>query len=486
MMRKNRINRLTTHGVVLSILSGALLGVATTAMVSWLAWVCLVPFLFAVRDAKKPVAQVCWAGLGYGLVMSFWVAGAALRYTGDRWGVALLCHGVAVGIMAAKMGVLLMLFVPVRRRPVGVQLLFWPVAATLAEMGMYHLLEGFPWFQYPVGFSQATNLYVSQLAAVGGIFLLSCAVLVLNVVCAQGIKRRSFGWAFSFVLLLAMLHGGGALAVRRVEGLRTDGFRVALVNDNSSFGLRWTRERVDEYAQRLLGLAASIEERGQCLTIWNEGVVPWSYRPDDDLIRAILGATKTSDDTQHLIGMTTADKGHTYNSAYLFTGKGQVKGRYDKQNLLKGIEMPVSGIELPFFEASPFEEPAECHRGILAAGRARIGVLICNESSTNRVAASFARTPYDFLVVLANNNWFTGTPLIRHHFYFNRLLAIRNRKDLVVNNNLGMSGHISASGVIVCKRKADTPYVVYCDVKRIGARADGFSRPQATEEEESL
>lgn len=472
MGRNSKGNRFSTCGVGFSALSGALLGVATTALVSWLAWVCLVPFLLAVRSAKKPVAQVCWAGLAYGLVMSFWVAGAALRYTGDRWCVALLCHGVAVGIMAAKAVILLMLFVPVRRKPVGVQLLFWPPAATLAEMGMYHLLEGFPWFQYPVGFSQATNLYVSQLAAVGGIFLLSFAVLVLNLVCTHGIKRRSPAWAAFVVLFLALLHGGGALAVRHVEGLRTGGFPVALANDNSSFTLRWTRERVDEYAQRLLGLAASIKGKGQCLTIWNEGVVPWSYRPDDDLTLAILKATNTSADTLHLIGMTTAVKGHTFNSAYLFTGKGQVMGRYDKQNLLKGIEMPASGMKLPFFEASPFEEPAEANRGILAAGRARIGVLICNESSTNRVAASFARSPYDFLVVLANNNWFTGTPLIRHHFYFNRLLAIRNRKDLVVNNNLGVSGHISASGIIVQRRESKEPFVTYCTVKKIVNHGD--------------
>ncbi|VVS93876.1 apolipoprotein N-acyltransferase [Desulfoluna spongiiphila] len=469
-----------------ALLSGALLGIATTFMFSWLAWVSLVPYLLVAENTKRPVAQAGWAGLAYGLVMESWVAGAVARYTDNQWGVALFCHGVAVAIMAVNVAVLLLPFAWVRKRSVAVQLLVWPLAATLAEMGMYHLLEGFPWFQYTVGFSQAANLYVSQLAALGDLFLLTFTVLVLNLVCAEGVKRRSGAWFVFLLLLLACLHGGGALEVYRVEGLRTGGFRVALANDNSTAGLRWTRERVDEYADRLLGLAASIQGKGQALTIWNEGVVPWAYRPGDDLTRAILAAARTSSDALHLIGMTSAVGGHTYNSAYLFTGEGKVAGRYDKQNLLKGIEISSIGLKLPFFEASPFEEPAGAHRGLLLAGGARIGVLICNESSTNRVAASFADAPYDCLVVLANNNWFTGTPLIRHHFYFNRIRAIQNRKDLVVNNNLGMSGHISASGVIVSGRKAGTPYVVYCDVKKIGARPDGFSCPQRTEEEKAL
>jgi apolipoprotein N-acyltransferase len=244
---------------------------------------------------------------------------------------------------------------------------------------------------------------------------------------------------------------------------------VAVVNDNSPPELRWTRERVDEYAGRILALAARVEDHGQAINIWNEGVLPWSYRPDDALLCAILESTPTPSRTFHLIGMGSDDDGHHFNSAYVLRRNGTVVDRYDKQNLLKGLEVPVLGSKLPFiFDASPYETPEPANRGIVRAGPLRMGIVICNEGMTSRVTASFAGTPYDLLVLIANDNWFEGASSMAHHFYLNRLRAIQCRKDLVINANLGISGHVSATGAIVHRRRGIAPFVEYYTIQTHG------------------
>lgn len=449
-----------------ALVSGALLGLATVHLVSWLAWFCLVPLFVCLRSRDRILLPALLAGLAYGLVMEFWVFGAVTSYTGSNWWVALACQGIAVAVMAVKLFLLVLLYGPLRRFPPRIRVVLWPLAATVAEYGLYLLCEGFPWFQYTVGFSQAGNLFFCQLAELGDVHLMTFVVLLVNLLVAAALERRSWKLLVLPAVLLLTVHGYGALRVHQVETKADGTRRVAVINDNSSPDLRWTRGRVDEYADRILTVAAEVEDRGQIINIWTEGVMPWAYRRNDDLTRAILETTPS--ETLHLIGMCSNDDGHFFNSAYVLKKDGAVVGRYDKQNLLKGLEFPAFALKLPFFEASPFEPARSDHRGVVNAGTARLGVVICNEGITSRVTETFAGTPCDFLVLIANDNWFPGTRLITHHFYSNRLRAIQCRRDLVINTNRGLSGLVSATGAILHMRESSEPFVEYYDLHTYG------------------
>lgn len=454
----------------LALVSGLLLGIASSGMISWLGWICLVPLLRALEPREKFLIPILLASMAYALVIESWSFAPALSYTGNL-GLALLSYGVCAIAMALKTSLVLLTYIPVRRFSPAVKIVLWPLAATIVETLLYTLLEGYPGIQYTVGFTQAGNLVLCQLVELGDVYLLSFVVFMLNLLFYTCLRQHSLKLLLVPLCLLVALYGYGAVRIHQIQQQHGRTFKIAIVNDNSPAGLRWSRERVNEYANRILGLAATIKDRGQVVNIWNEGVLPWSYQPDDDLLCAILHSTPTSSDTLHLIGMCSNDAGHYYNSAYVLRSDGTVMGRYDKQNLLKGLEVPVLGSKLPFiYRASPYEAPTREHRRIVRAGPVRMGVVICNEGMTSKVAASFADTPYDVLVVVANDNWFVGTALIAHHFYLNRLRAIQYRKELVVNTNLGISGYVSATGAIVHQRRDSAPFVEYYEIHTHGEK----------------
>ena len=442
--------------------SGLLMGLATTCMISWLAWVGLVPLLVSLKEEKPSLMPALFAGAGYGLAMNLWVFGAAFRYTGGAMMPSVACQVLA--IFASALAPSLMVLMIGWMHPLwgSHRLFLWPLAATLTGFLVYTLFEGFPWFQYTFGFSQVRNRPMLQLAELGGVHALVFVVLLINQMVTRAIQRKRGALFLSACLLLVMLHGYGWFQIHTLEGSAGKPVTVALVNDNSIGEMRWNREKLDTYAHRLMALSEAIQEKGQALNVWTEATIPWSYKKEDPLTQALLSMSKSS--APHLLGMASFDANkNPFNSVYALKRSGQSMGRRDKQNLLKGVEMPVTGYALPFFEASPFKAAAPEHRGLLTVNGLNLGILVCNEAVTNRVARAFPMEKLDLLVVLANTNWFDGTPLARHFFYFNRIRAVENRKNVVVNSNLGVSGHITPSGRIAKRVYSHMPQVTYVE-----------------------
>ena len=93
-----------------------------------------------------------------------------------------------------------------------------------------------------------------------------------------------------------------------------------------------------------------------------------------------------------------------------------------------------------------------------------IGVSICNESLTDVVMNQQAQLGANFLVLMANDNWFADTQLTFHHFYVTRLRAIETRKDIAINANMEISGVVKATGEINQTLDATNPQVIVSEV----------------------
>jgi apolipoprotein N-acyltransferase len=127
-----------------------------------------------------------------------------------------------------------------------------------------------------------------------------------------------------------------------------------------------------------------------------------------------------------------------------------VNGRYDKQDLLALVEKPLFGgkVILPFLAASGLQMQTGNYGGAVKTPWGRAGVMLCNESTNASLAKKLVDNGASFLVNMGNDNWFSGSYIPRQHFYNCRLRAVENRKDIIVNNNMGMAGVIKASGEI--------------------------------------
>ncbi|MCW3787607.1 apolipoprotein N-acyltransferase [Plebeiibacterium sediminum] len=330
------------------------------------------------------------------------------------------------------------------------------------------IFESLPWLLYNPAYIESTNLYFSQIAEIGGIWLMSFFIICLNLLLSFAFLKKSRTYFLFYSGLLLFIHLYGFVRLNLLTKKGTNNIRVALVCDNSNPTLRWKEENVNKYVHLLLNLNQKALKQHPDIIIWNEGVIPWSYQPDDDFLEEIIKQT-TSNNCDYLISYFTLKNSFSYNSAYLFNSKGEVHGRYDKQILLGGLEKPIfdyQPLQFSFFSGSSNSNVIEGNSvlPIRSENCGLFGTMICNESLVDRIANKLAINKIGFFTLLANDNWFTNTYLIKQHLYCTRLRAIENRKPIIVNANCGYSGLINAKGELNVHMNTKEPHVIVNEI----------------------
>jgi apolipoprotein N-acyltransferase len=202
------------------------------------------------------------------------------------------------------------------------------------------------------------------------------------------------------------------------------------------------------------------------IILWSESAVPWTYRPNDDLVKELLRISASSKPT-HLLGINTDyENNKVYNSAYAIAPNGTVQGRYDKRYLLSFIESSFAGFSFPFFSSSGFMVQQGESNDPLVTAYGNAGVMICNESTLPQSASSMVQHGADFLVNLSNDGWFSDTYLTDLHFWNVKLRAVETRRDVAFNSNNGYTGLVNASGEVMLKEKIDEPFVKMVSINK--------------------
>ncbi len=331
------------------------------------------------------------------------------------------------------------------------------------------IFESMPWLLYSPAYIESTNLYFSQIAEIGGIWLISFIIICLNLILSFAFLKKSRTYFLYFAGLLIIIHLYGFVRLNLLIKQGGNSIRVALVCDNSNPTLRWKEENVNKYVHLLLNLNKKALKQHPDIIVWNEGVIPWSYQPDDDFLEEII-KQNTSNNCSHLISYFTEKNSFSYNSSYLFNSKGEVHGRYDKQILLGGLEKPIFNyqpLQFSFFTSASNGKVIEGNSvlPIRSENCGLFGTMICNESLVDRIANKLAINKIGFFTLLANDNWFTNTYLIKQHLYCTRLRAIENRKPIIVNANCGYSGLINAKGELNVNMNTKEPQVIVKELK---------------------
>jgi apolipoprotein N-acyltransferase len=149
----------------------------------WLAWVALVPWLLVLPRLGPMAAWLC----GMILAMVFYRLSLAWMfdlYPGPIAGGVVLglsvLMGFAFGVARALMG------------RIGPSALLWAVPACFVAQEVIRS-EGHPLYRFSQvawGYSQAHNLWIVQLASLGGVHFVTFCVVAVNAALAYGLARR--------------------------------------------------------------------------------------------------------------------------------------------------------------------------------------------------------------------------------------------------------------------------------------------------------
>lgn len=447
----------------IALLSGIVTALASINMWYVLACVSIVPlFIFISKVSRKAVFfNGLVFGIGVGLGLFFWMIKGIGHYTGDSFWYGVLVFAFSCLSLGLYFGVLM-----------RVTQLFWlsksdssikliinrlAIAAlwTLSEFALTTVLQSFPLHLFRLGFSFCANTYILQLAAFGGLSLLTFFTVFFNLFFAEYFIQKKHIYLIYNGVIIAGLFGFGAVTYWSFQPEFVDKpFKVAIVSDNTNPETKWNNDNGNTLASNYFKLCKEATALQPDFILWPESALPWTYSPDDDLLKELLKISSGSNLT-HVIGINTenpTDK-QIYNSVYYIDNKNKVAAIYNKQILLKGIEEPIGNLLVPFASKEGFvfakgvdQKPIPTHFG-------KAATLICNEAVVENSAAKQVRAGANFLFNASNDGWFKDTYVSEHHLYYARLMAVENRKDCSIANNCGYNAIINSKGDFVEQKK---------------------------------
>jgi len=462
----------------LAIFSGLLLVFAFPDWNLWsLGWVGTAPLIMAVVRERK-----FWRSLLLGSVTgtvfyagsSYWVTYSMHNYGGiSLW----LCYlilivfsatlGVFTGMFAALLGLAI-------KRFGAWSILAAPVVWAASEW-LRLQVTGMGW--NPLGYSQAFQPAVIQVARLGGVYLVS-AIMV----------AASTALVFALVYLerrrgIVVLTAAGLIAIVTVlygESLRpaideSGSVSVAVIQPNIPVDGAWDDPKFAE--QMFLRHVSLSEQAIQAnprdaapndksnsssdkttsidLVIWPESSMNFEYDRDSGLKQTL--AEFTLRNRVYLLMNTwgfaenASASEPPYNSAVLISPGGKKIAEYDKNALVP------FGEYIPGRSWIPFLGHVKALVGDITPGRsislgeaagAKLGMLICFETTRPDLARRMRSEGASALVQLSNEAWFGPTSAPRQMLTSAIFRAVENNVEVIRAANCGGSARIDRYGIV--------------------------------------
>lgn len=462
----------------LAIFSGLLLVFAFPDWNLWsLGWVGAAPLIMAVVRERK-----FWRSLLLGTITgAIFFAGSShwVTYSMHNYGdiPLALCYVVVV-IFSVALGVFTGLFAAVLAFSVKT-LGGWAMLAAPAVWAASEWLRleatGMGW--NPLGYSQAFQPAVIQVARVGGVYLVSAIMvaastaLVFSVVYLERRRGIVVLTAAGLIAIAAVLYGESLRPSADDSGSIT----AAVIQPNIPIDGAWDDSKfVDEMLLRHISLSeqavrantrdrsadgtvASTEKNTSIdLIIWPEAPMNFEYDRDPGLRRK-LADFAIRNQVYLLMNSwgfspraTTGDSDEPqYNSAIMISPAGEKIAEYDKNALMPFGEYVPGRRWLPFMDrikALAGDITPGASLSLPNAAGAKIGALICFESTRPDLARRMRSAGASAFIQLSNEAWFGPTSAPRQMLATAIFRAVENNTDVIRATNSGLSARIDRYG----------------------------------------
>ncbi len=468
----------------LSLLSGVLLFLSFPRFGFFLlAWVALVPLLFAIQhqSASRSFLLGWLTGLIYFGGTVSWVTISMHHYGKLPWAISYALMIVLVSYLASFIGLFAtsLRWTMQRVDSLSVAPFLW---VTL-ELARGHLLTGFPWVS--LGYSQYRFLPFIQIADITSIYGVSFALMLANVALYQLIRqliqtglKKQIAWRYPLVAVLILLsifiYGFIRLSQPMKGGKTLD---VAVIQGNIPQDRKWDKAFQDETVQIYKRLSLDIFKKSRPdLVVWPESATPFFFQTERQYQDEMIGLAKGG--SSHLLfgspafEATEAGQVSLLNSAYLISPTTQAISRYDKIHLVPfGEYVPLKF--LLFFLSKIVEGVGDFIPGqdatVMEAAGLKIGTVICFEVIFPDLVRRFVKGGAVVMTTITNDAWFGDSAAPDQHFSMVVFRAIENRTPFARAANTGISGFIDSRGRIIKK----TPLFVEAALaERLNARSE--------------
>lgn len=432
-----------------------------------------------VRQAGsvRPVMMMSFLwGLGHGITALYWLPWAFFKDAGGSWSAA-IGGGVPAVMGLAVFGAIPMIIACVAGWWIGRRFGWLSGGAVWAFLWVvFEFIKGlhpmgFPWL--PAGAVFGTQLWMMQLASVGGVWLLSALLLTMAVMVSYWTRRGLLGAVV--VSLLMALYGAGRVHMTPVAAMNEI---VRVVQPNIQSAHKWDAQMRWNFLQETLSVALSgdLSTTVPRTIIMPETAVAFYVDEEDDVRNAIAsrlaarmpsdGALVTGTVRREPDGIST----RYFNSFTVMDVTGILRSMYDKRLLVPfGEYIPgrawLEALPLPVTLRTMSQSRIDFTHGSrspLLSTPAGVAVgLICYEGIFPlQVARAALQARY--LANITNDGWFTGTIALYQHAALARLRAVETGLPMVRVANTGITVVYDGLGREVTRLPINT--ATYADV----------------------
>ena len=441
-----------------------------------LVWIALVPFLLALRGAT--LLRATLLGLLWGVAMIWGVGMWLPRALGDYYQQP-LWFGLLFGAVSSVyfIGLYYAAFaasaVWISSGARGVaRVLSLSVLWVAWELIRSRFLTGDPWLL--IGYALAPRPLLMQAADLGGVYVLSFVVILVNAAVSEALTAARDGvsrWApvglAAAVVVADVLYGSLRLSMPLPLEPRVP---VVVVQGNNDMGAQWRNEFYGQGLAEYIRLSYEAAPRDRhSLIVWPESAITFFVAEEPDYLHQV-GRMLAAANADLILGGPYKDVGpegeRYYNSAFYVTADGRIADRYDKGHLLPFAEyFPLRTVEflrrqferVRYFTAGRGDDPLSTRFGDVAT-------VICFEGMFPEIVAEQTRRGASLLLNLSNDAWLGRGAGPEQHLMMIPVRAVENRVWAIRATTTGISAIVDPYGRIVERSPLDQVSVLQSEV----------------------
>jgi len=454
---------------LLAVFSGALLFLSFSLprgiILTPVAWFALAPLILSLKKATTRNAFLYGfiAGIIGCFGIYYWIPYCMIHYADMPRPLAYFALLLLVLILASYIALFAWLLRIFQLRSRVSQMAIGPLIwVGLEYIRTYFPLGGFSWAL--LGASQYHFLPVIQISELGGVYLVSWLVALVNFGIAalfENFPPPKKAWQAFVLAALCFLAAAvyGQIRIGQVDRIFSNQpqIRVGIAQGNIDQSQKWSREFLWSGLARHIELSKDLLKKPKELLVWPETAVTTffniSWQNQDQLSRALKFP-----DSYFLFGSVSKEersgKKLYFNSAFMLAPGGEtLLGRYDKIHLVPfGEYIPMRQL-LFWIDAVARGNAGNTQPGnkivLFELGQYQIGCVICYELIFPNLVRKFVKSGAQMMSTITNDAWFgpTSAPYQHHsHIVFR---AVENRVYFVRAANTGISSICDPVGRII-------------------------------------
>lgn len=393
-----------------------------------------------------------------------WVFNSLYDFGDAPWLVATLMTLVATLVLSFFPAVVIKLYVKIsfNIKSRAALLVLFTCLWVLFEWLRSWVLTGFPWLLmgHTLVDSPITGI-IPILGVFGGSAVIAVlSVAIFNIFVVD--KSNQIKW-FVFVLIFSLVNYS-LNEVTWTEAVNSEPIRVAAVQANIPFEMKWDKSRRNDIYQTYLEL--SRKHWDSEIVVWPETAIPTFYRVANQDFIPLLDEELKRHDVELISGVFTYEPGteRIFNSLVTVGAETEI---YNKQHLVPfGEYLPMRWL-FEFFRTFVTIPMSDLSAGegssIVTLKDIPVGVSICYEAAYPE-EINRALPEAQLLINVTNDAWFGNSFAPHQHLQIARTRSLETGRYMIRAANTGVSAIIDHKGQIVTQSGQFVDAVVNGDV----------------------